>query len=113
MITILFNISILLDVQANLPVTSPFFVCPNGFDEHLFQIIIVLWMCMVPKYPSAEMYSCSNVPCQRIHMLKSSRVEKSQCRKVPMPKNPNAEISLCRNVCGAEKYPCRKIHMMK
>jgi hypothetical protein len=30
-----FNISVLLDVQANLPETSPFFVCPNGFGEHL------------------------------------------------------------------------------
>ena len=31
----MFNISVLLDVQANLPETSPFFVCPNGFSEHL------------------------------------------------------------------------------
>ena len=31
------NISVLLDVQANLPETSPFFVYPNGFGEHLFQ----------------------------------------------------------------------------
>ena len=26
----------LLNVEANLPETSPFFVCPNGFGEHLF-----------------------------------------------------------------------------
>ena len=32
----MFNISVLLDVQANLPETSPFFVCPNGFGEHFF-----------------------------------------------------------------------------
>ena len=62
---------------------------------------------MVPKYPSTEMYSCSNVPCRRIHMPKSSSVE-----------SPNAEKSPCRNfpvvnICGAEKYPCRKIHVMK
>ena len=31
----MFNISVLLDVQANLPETSPFFICPNGFAEHL------------------------------------------------------------------------------
>ena len=35
-IPILFNISVLLDVQANLPETSLFFFCPNGFGEHLF-----------------------------------------------------------------------------
>ena len=35
-IPILFNISVLLDVQANLPVSSPFFVCPIGFGELLF-----------------------------------------------------------------------------
>ena len=33
----LFNILVLLDVQANLSETSPFFVCPNGF----FQMFIV------------------------------------------------------------------------
>ena len=38
------NISVLLDVQANLPKASPFFVCPNGFGEHLFQMFIVLGM---------------------------------------------------------------------
>ena len=32
----MFNISVLLDVQANLPETSPFFVYPNGFGGHLF-----------------------------------------------------------------------------
>jgi hypothetical protein len=62
----LFNISVLLDVQANLPETSPFFVCPNGFGEHLFQMFIVLGMynfgsrsntssplaeVMIPAYP--------------------------------------------------------------
>jgi hypothetical protein len=34
----LFNISVLLDVQANLPETSPFFVLQNGFGEHLFML---------------------------------------------------------------------------
>ena len=34
----MFNISVLIDVQANLPETSPFFVCPNGFGEHLFYV---------------------------------------------------------------------------
>ena len=34
--SILFNVSVLLDVQANLPETSPFFVCPNSFGKHLF-----------------------------------------------------------------------------
>ena len=32
----MFDISVLLDVKANLPKTSPFFVCLNGFGEHLF-----------------------------------------------------------------------------
>ena len=36
LIPILFNISVLLDEEANLPETSPFFACPNGFGEHLF-----------------------------------------------------------------------------
>ena len=35
----LFNISVLLDVFANLPETSPFFVSPNSFGEHLFSNI--------------------------------------------------------------------------
>ena len=35
------NISVLLDVQVNLPETSPFFVYPNGFGEHFFQMFIV------------------------------------------------------------------------
>ena len=40
----MFNISVLLDVQANLPETSPF-LPPNGFGEHLFSnVLIVLEM---------------------------------------------------------------------
>ena len=35
-IRILFNISVLLEVQANLSETSPFFGCLNGIGEHLF-----------------------------------------------------------------------------
>ena len=35
-IPILFNILVLLDVQANLPEANTFFVCPKGFVEHLF-----------------------------------------------------------------------------
>ena len=33
-----------INVQANLPETSPFFVCPNGFDEHLFSNVYSAWM---------------------------------------------------------------------
>ena len=40
---LLFNISVLLDVQANLPETSPFFVCQNGFGEHLFSNVYSTW----------------------------------------------------------------------
>jgi hypothetical protein len=39
----LFNISVLLDVQADLPETGPFFVCPNGFGEHLFANVYSTW----------------------------------------------------------------------
>ena len=39
----MFNISVLLDVEANLPETSPFFVCPNGFGEHLFSNVYNTW----------------------------------------------------------------------
>jgi hypothetical protein len=38
----LFDISVLVDVYANLPETSPFFVCPNGFGEHLFSNVYTL-----------------------------------------------------------------------
>ena len=41
-IPILFNISVLL-VQANLPETSPFFVCTNGFDKHLYSNVYSTW----------------------------------------------------------------------
>ena len=43
MIPILFNISILLDVQAYLQETSPFFVCPNGFGGHFFTNVYITW----------------------------------------------------------------------
>ena len=33
----------LLDVKANRPDTSPFFVCPNGFGEHLFSNVYSTW----------------------------------------------------------------------
>ena len=36
----LFNISVLIDIQFNLPEISPFLVCPNGLGEHLFSKII-------------------------------------------------------------------------
>jgi hypothetical protein len=42
-VSILFHISVLLDVQANLPETSPFFVYPNGFGEHLFSNVYSTW----------------------------------------------------------------------
>ena len=32
-----------LCVQANLPETSPFFVCPIGFGEHLFSNVYSTW----------------------------------------------------------------------
>ena len=31
-------------VQANLLESCPFFVCPNGFDEHLFSNVYSAWM---------------------------------------------------------------------
>jgi hypothetical protein len=33
----------LLDVQANLPKSSPFFGCPNGFGEHHFSNVYNTW----------------------------------------------------------------------
>ena len=39
----MFNISVLLEVQANLPESSPFFVSPNGFGEHLFSNVYSTW----------------------------------------------------------------------
>ena len=42
-IPIVFNIPVLLDVQANLPEISPFSVCPNG-EHFFFQMFIVLGM---------------------------------------------------------------------
>ena len=43
-IPVLFNILVLLDVQANLPKTSPYFVCPNAFGENLFSYVGILGM---------------------------------------------------------------------
>jgi hypothetical protein len=37
------NILLLLDVQTNLPETSQFFVCPNGFGERLFSTVYSTW----------------------------------------------------------------------
>ena len=34
---------VLLDVQANLLETILFFVCPNGFGEHLFSNVYSTW----------------------------------------------------------------------
>ena len=39
----MFNISVLPDVQANLPETSPFFACPNVFGDHLFSNVFSTW----------------------------------------------------------------------
>ena len=39
----MFNILVLLDVQANLPETSPIFVCSNGFGEHLFSNVLGMY----------------------------------------------------------------------
>jgi hypothetical protein len=50
----LFNISVLLDVQANLPETSPFFVCPNGFGEHLFSNVYSSWDVYLWAWPKAK-----------------------------------------------------------
>ena len=40
------QIPILIDtsVLANLPKISPFFVCPKDFDDHFFQMFILLGM---------------------------------------------------------------------
>ena len=39
-----FDISVLLDVQADFPETSPFFcVCPNGYGEYLFSNVYSIW----------------------------------------------------------------------
>ena len=41
----MFNITVLLDVQANLPETSPYFVCPKmALVSSFFQMFIVLGM---------------------------------------------------------------------
>ena len=40
----MFNISVLLDVQANKPETSLFFVCPNGFGEPLFSNVYSMYL---------------------------------------------------------------------
>ena len=42
-IPILANILVLLDVQANLPETSLFFSCPNGFGKNLFSNVYNTW----------------------------------------------------------------------
>ena len=42
-IPILSNISVLLDVLANLPETRPFFVCLNCFGEDLFSNVYSTW----------------------------------------------------------------------
>ena len=44
LIPILFNISFLLDVQANLPETSPFLSAEVALMSTIFEVIIVLWM---------------------------------------------------------------------
>ena len=43
----------LLDVQANLHETSPFFICPNDCPKHLLTMFIVLWM-----YNFSFSYTC-------------------------------------------------------
>ena len=46
----MYNISVLLDLQANLPETSPFLVCPNGFGEYFLKIVYSTWdveLCLV------------------------------------------------------------------
>ena len=43
----------LLDVQANLHETSPFFICPNDCPKHLLSMFIVLWM-----YNFSFSYTC-------------------------------------------------------
>ena len=49
-IPILINISVLLDVQAYLPETSPFSVCPNGFGEHLFSNVYSTYLGCITLY---------------------------------------------------------------
>ena len=41
---LLFKISVLIQVQANLPKTSPFSTCPNIFYEYFSKMFIVLGM---------------------------------------------------------------------
>ena len=42
-IPILFEILFLLDIEANLSETRSFFVCPNGFGEHLLANVYSTW----------------------------------------------------------------------
>jgi hypothetical protein len=37
------DLRFLLEIQVILPETSPFFVCPNGFGEHLFSNVYSTW----------------------------------------------------------------------
>ena len=63
-IPILFNISVLLDVQTNLPETSQFFVCPNGFGEHRFSnVYVVLGMHNFEEILTVRQFCCVLCTC--------------------------------------------------
>ena len=49
-------ISVLLDVHANLPKTSPYFVFPNGFGEGLFSNVRI-----VPGKEARVFIVCENL----------------------------------------------------
>ena len=74
-IAILFNISVLLDVQANLPKTSPFLSAQNGFGEHLFQMFIVLGM-----YNFAQILAFCNIDIFGVKqsVIKSNKTASAQ-----------------------------------
>ena len=70
------NISVLLDVQANLSETSPFFVCPNGFGEHLLSNV----------YSILGMYNfdhiVKNFKIFSLTFVSRTMFPSTQCRKI-------------------------------
>ena len=68
------NISVLLVVQANLPETSLFFVCPKGFGEHLFSNVYSTWdvkLCVEHEYSCSVNEDLTKVEIllQKLHKL--------------------------------------------
>ena len=52
-----------------------------------------IFLCKVPKYPCVKMFMCQNISCQKVPMLKRSRVVTSICRNIHKTKR-----CTCRNV---------------